>query len=175
MNGIMPDFAGWYNFYIIMGSAAGALIGLQFVVMTLIAERPPKHAAEAGSAFSSPTVVHFGAVLFLSAVISIPWKTMSVIAAIWAIVGLGGVIYMSIVGYRIGRQTTIKPDFEDWLFYFVMPLIAYVLLALSAFMVPVNAHWAMFSIGTMSLLLLFIGIHNAWDNVAYHVLVSKKH
>jgi hypothetical protein len=44
----MSEFTEWDSFYVIVGSAAGALIGLQFVVMTLIAERPPKHAADAG-------------------------------------------------------------------------------------------------------------------------------
>ena len=29
----MPEFAGWDSFYVIVGSAAGALIGLQFVVL----------------------------------------------------------------------------------------------------------------------------------------------
>jgi hypothetical protein len=56
----------------------------------------------------------------------------------------------------------------------VLPLTAYLLLAISAFMMPAYLHKALFGIGSMSLLLLFIGIHNAWDNVAYHVLVSKK-
>ncbi|PYR18792.1 MAG: hypothetical protein DMF98_25350 [Acidobacteria bacterium] len=37
----MSEFAEWDSFYVIVGSAAGALIGLQFVVLTLIAERPP--------------------------------------------------------------------------------------------------------------------------------------
>lgn len=41
MNGIMSELARWGSFYVIVGSAAGALIGLQFVVLTLIAERPP--------------------------------------------------------------------------------------------------------------------------------------
>jgi hypothetical protein len=33
---------------------------------------------------------------------------------------------------------------------------------------------ALFGIGTAALLLLFIGIHNAWDSVIYLVLYSKK-
>ncbi len=37
----MPELAKWDNFYVIVGSAAGALIGLQFVVLTLIADKPP--------------------------------------------------------------------------------------------------------------------------------------
>ena len=54
----MSEFAEWDSFYVIVGSAAGALIGLQFVVLTLIAERPPLRAPEAG-AFATPTVGAF--------------------------------------------------------------------------------------------------------------------
>ena len=36
----MTALAGWENFYVIVGSAAGALIGLEFVVVTLIADSP---------------------------------------------------------------------------------------------------------------------------------------
>jgi hypothetical protein len=36
---VIPEFEVWESFYAIVGAAAGALIGLQFVVMTLIAER----------------------------------------------------------------------------------------------------------------------------------------
>jgi hypothetical protein len=51
----MAELAEWESFYVIVGSAAGTLIGLQFVVMTLIAERPPLRAREAGAAFATPT------------------------------------------------------------------------------------------------------------------------
>ena len=34
----MSPLDQWDNFYMIVGTSAGALIGLQFVVMTLIAE-----------------------------------------------------------------------------------------------------------------------------------------
>ena len=59
----MPQFAGWENFYVIVGSSAGALIGLQFVVITLIADRTnSKVDPQAGSAFATPSVIHFGVV-----------------------------------------------------------------------------------------------------------------
>ena len=58
-------FAGWENFYVIVGSSAGALIGLQFVVMTLVAERLMP-SAETTGAFATPSVIHFAVVLFLS-------------------------------------------------------------------------------------------------------------
>lgn len=48
----MTALSGWENFYVIVGSSAGALIGLQFVVITLIADTPLGHgAAQAGDAF----------------------------------------------------------------------------------------------------------------------------
>lgn len=69
----MSALSGWEDFYVIVGSSAGALIGLQFVVITLIAEIPIVRDVErAGSAFATPTIVHFGAVLLLSALVSAP-------------------------------------------------------------------------------------------------------
>ena len=57
----MTALAGWENFYVIVGSSAGALIGLQFVVITLIADAPIARAdAQASGAFSAPSVIHFG-------------------------------------------------------------------------------------------------------------------
>ena len=69
----MSELAEWDSFYVIVGSAAGALIGLQFVVMTLLANMPIARVdAQAGEAFGTPNVVHFGVVLLLSAVGSAP-------------------------------------------------------------------------------------------------------
>src|SRR5262245_57777927 len=87
----MTALDGWGNFYVIVGSAAGALIGLQFVVMTLIAERPPLRAADAGAAFATPTIVHFAVALLLSAVASAPWHDIGTVAAVWGLVGLCGI------------------------------------------------------------------------------------
>jgi hypothetical protein len=89
----MTQLAQWDNFYVIVGSAAGALIGLQFVVLTLIAERPFAGAEQAGAAFGSPTVVHFGSVLFLAALLHAPWRGPTVVSAIWGLLGLAGAVY----------------------------------------------------------------------------------
>lgn len=67
----MTELAGWANFYVIVGSSAGALIGLQFIVITLIANFPIlRGQAQAGAAFATPTIVHLGAVLLLSGILS---------------------------------------------------------------------------------------------------------
>jgi hypothetical protein len=65
----MTALSEWQNFYVIVGSSAGALIGLQFVVLTLIAALPiGRGTAQVGAAFSTPNVVHFGAVLLLAGI-----------------------------------------------------------------------------------------------------------
>jgi hypothetical protein len=141
--------------------------------MTLITERPPLRAAEAGAAFATPTIVHFGAVLLLFALVRVPWKAITPAAALGGLMGLAGVAYVVIVARRIRTQSVYEPDFEDWLFHLLMPLAAYALLALSALAASSHADEALFGVGAATLLLLFIGIHNAWDAVAYHVLVNK--
>ena len=168
----MSELAEWESFYVIIGSAAGALIGLQFVVMTLIANRPPLRAAEAGAAFATPTIVHFGTVLLLSALLRVPWQAITPAAVLWGFIGLSGLAYAVIVARRMRAQTAYQPEFEDWLFHALMPLAAYAILALSAFAAPSHTREAMFGVGAAALLLLFIGIHNAWDAVDY--LVNKR-
>jgi uncharacterized membrane protein len=170
----MSELTGWDSFYVIVGSAAGALIGLQFVVMTLIAERPPLRAAEAGAAFATPTIVHFGTVLLLSALLRVPWQSIILAAALWGLIGLGGVAYAVVVARRMRRQTVYRPEFEDWLFHALLPLAAYAMLVLSAFAARSYTREALFGVGAAALLLLFVGIHNAWDSVVYHVFVKKR-
>lgn len=169
----MAELARWDNFYVIVGSAAGALIGLQFVVMTLVAERPPPRAAEAGAAFATPTIVHFSMVLLLSALLHAPWEATIPVALLCGMTGVGGGIYTVVTARRMGTQMTYKPDFEDWLFHALLPLAAYVLLAASALATLSHTREAFFAVGGATLLLLFTGIHNAWDAVAWHVLVNR--
>jgi hypothetical protein len=165
----MPELKHWESFYVIVGAAAGALIGLQFVVMTLIAERPHKRAAEAGGAFATPTVVHFSAAFFLSALVSAPWHAIHTVAVLWGLTGLIGATYIIIVARRMRTQRAYRPELEDWIFHVLLPLVAYGVLAFSALAAPSNEHEALFGVGAAALLLVFIGIHNAWDAVAYLV------
>jgi hypothetical protein len=169
----MPELAEWDSFYVIVGSAAGALIGLQFVVITLIAERPPPRAGEANAAFATPTIVHFGAVLFLSAIVRVPWQSIVPVAIVWGLLGIAGAIYVYVVARRMQIQQVYRPQFEDWLFHAVLPWAAYVVLALTAIAALFSQRLASFGVGFAALVLLFTGIHNAWDAVTYHVLINR--
>jgi hypothetical protein len=170
----MSELTEWESFYVIVGSSAGALIGLQFVVMTLIAEMPPLRLAEAGATFATPTIVHFGSALLLSALLSAPWQAITLVAALWGLLGLSGAVYAMIIARRMRVQTAYRPLFEDWLFHAVLPLAAYALLVILAFAALYSTREALFGVGAAALLLLFIGIHNAWDSIAYLVYVKKQ-
>lgn len=163
----------WETFYLIVGAAAGALIGLQFVVMTLIADRPIPGISETGRAFATPTVVHFSACLLTSALVQMPWPHPG--QALWAgtAVGLGGLVYMALPIQRMRRQHTYQMDNEDRLFHVALPFVAYGLLAAQVLLANGREELGLFGIAGAALMLLFIGIHNAWDAIAYQVYVVR--
>jgi hypothetical protein len=170
----MTGLDGWENFYVIVGSSAGALIGLQFVVITLIAEFPiMKDMERATSAFATPTIIHFGAVLLLAAIGTAPWRGIAAAASSWGVLGVAGAIYVVIVARRMRIQQAYSPELEDRLFHVVLPLTGYAALVASAYAVRSNTRGALFGVAAAALLLLFVGIHNAWDAVTYHVLVRR--
>jgi hypothetical protein len=167
----MSELAAWDSFYVIVGSAAGALIGLQFVVVTLIAQRPTRAAPDASAAFGTPTIVHFGAALLLAALLRAPWPTIAAPAVLWGLVGFCGFVYELIVLRRMRRQGAYEPEFEGWLFHVVLPMATYAVLTVSAFATVLLTREALFGVGAAALLLRFI---NAWDAVFYHVFLSKR-
>ena len=171
----MTAIAGWENFYVIVGSSAGALIGLQFVVITLIANMP--HApgdAQAVAAFATPAIVHFGTVLLLAAVLNAPWHGIGTPAILCGLLGLIGIAYEIIVARRMRVQTAYRPEFEDWLFHALLPFAACATLAIAAYATLNHVRVALFGVGAAAVLLLFVGIHNAWDSVTYHVFVRRR-
>ncbi len=170
----MSQLIQWNSFYVIVGSSAGALIGLQFVVLALIANLPiARGAGQAGAAFSTPNVIHFGIVLLLAAVASAPWRGIAAVAALWGLMGLSGLVYAALVARRLRVQTVYQPVFEDWLFHVLLPFAGYAMLAGAAGAAYSHTRAALFVVGAAVLLLLFIGIHNAWGIVTYHVFVKK--
>ncbi len=104
----MPEFGEWESFYLIVGGAAGALIGLQFVVMTLVAARPSIAGAGGQSAFATPTIVHFSASLLIAATQRAPWQSFTVVATLWAVIGVSGIVYTAVIARRMRRQNAYR-------------------------------------------------------------------
>ncbi len=166
---VLSPLATWQTFYTIIGSAAATLTGLMFVVVTLIAGVRVRVSSpsEAFATFNTPNVVHFCAALLVAAILSAPWQALWPAGLLLGLSGLGGMIYVVIVLRRARRQTDYQPVLEDWLWHTVFPLVSYTALVVAAILLPGHPAPALFVIAAGTVLLLFIGIHNAWDNVIY--------
>ena len=159
----------WVNFYVIVGSSAGGLTGLQFVVMTLISEGRATGSSREIRAFGTPTVVHFCTALLISAVMSAPWPALSYAGYCIGGCGAAGFAYgLSIIWHA--RKATYNPDAEDWVWYAGLPLIAHAALITAAILLWHRPVLSLFMIAGITLILLFTGIHNAWDTVTYITL-----
>lgn len=163
----------WDNFYVIVGSSAAALTGLQFVVVVLGAEVEATRDAAAVEAFGTPTIVHFCVVLTIAALISVPGKTPFTLGSLLMLLGAGGVVYSIITARRAKRQSNYEPVFEDWLWHVGFPFVTYAALLItgaSTFRFPAGA---LYVVAAIAVALLFTGIHNAWDSVVY--IATRQH
>jgi len=171
----VSPFAAWENFYVIVGSSAAALTGLQFVVVTLGAEARSMRDPDSVGAFGTPTIVHFCAVLLTAAILSVPWRSISSAGLSLAACGVAGIVYMVIVIRRALRQKGYAPVLEDWLWHVSFPLVGYVALLVAALLLWRDPAPCLLVIAATALLLLFIGIHNAWDAVTYIAAQQPQH
>jgi len=157
----------WESFYVIVGTSGAALTGLQFVVVAVVAEARRRSSPREIDAFATPPIVHFCAVLLIASLLSAPWHALSSAALLLGACGAAGVGYTAIVTRRARQQTGYRPVLEDWVWHAALPFVAYATLFGAALALARHATGALFLIGATALLLLFIGIHNAWDTVTY--------
>jgi hypothetical protein len=165
--------AGWESFYVITGSAAAALTGLQFVVIVLGAQMNRGN-AETNRAFGTPTIVHFCTVLLIAALLNAPWPSLFGVALVIGLCGLAGLLYAAVILRTVRRQTLYTPVLEDWVWHFTLPPIAYAALLGAALMVQSNPPVSLFVVGGAALLLLLVGIHNAWDSATFIALNQRQ-
>jgi len=167
---VNPRLAAWENYYVIVGGAAAALISVQFVVIALIANRRSRVSEETINAFGTPTVVHLGGALVVSAIMCAPFASLVLVSVALALCGLSGLIYVAMVIRRARRQKTYEPVGEDWVWHAVLPSAIYAALTLAALLLDATRRLPPFVIGGAALVLLLVGIHNAWDSVTHHVI-----
>ena len=169
----LSTLAEWENFYIITGSAAAGLTGLTFVVIAL-AKESRRTATSGLRAYVTPTIVHFCTVLALAAFLSMPGQNAISLSLGFGVAGLGGLLYAAVIVASMRRYASkYVPVGEDWLWHAILPIAVYAALLVIAFLTPRWPQQSLYGIATASLLLLFIGIHNAWD-VAVSISVTRK-
>jgi hypothetical protein len=157
---------GWDNYYVIVGSSAAGLTGLTFVVIALAAEAR-RMSAVGLRAFVSPTIAYFCTVLGMSAFMSMPGQNLWSLGIGLGLVGAGGVLYAIISGVSMRRlDGRYVPVLEDWLWHVMFPGSVYAGLLAAGLLLQRAPVVSLYSIAVLLLLLLLIGIHNAWDVAA---------
>jgi hypothetical protein len=174
---ISPDLlplSGWESFYVIIGSSSAALTGLNFVVVALGAESRTLARPDDIAAFGTPTIIHFCAALLISAILSAPWRGVASVAACIGACGVAGLMYVARVMLISRRGTSYQPVFEDVLWHWVLPLIVYTTLIVASALFRAHIDAALFTIAPAVMLLMFIGIHNAWDTATWMAYASLR-
>jgi len=164
--------AGWDNFYVIVGSAAGGLTGLTFVVIALVQDARGVN-PQGLRGFVTPTIVHFGCVLLLAAYLSMPRQSIASLSAALAVLGLAGVGYGGVIVVNMRRHGGYAPVLEDWIWNAALPTLAYALLLATAVLIWRRPAQTLYGVAACALLLLLIGIRNAWD-IAVWMTVNRK-
>jgi hypothetical protein len=164
MESLHDVMAEWHDFFVLLGTAAGTLVGLLFVaasvssgVFTLERRAPLRM-------FLTATVVHFGSVLAVSLIMLLPltsWLMLGVVVLICGLVGLGysGLAVRDSV--HDGLITTI--DWEDRTWYGILPFLAYLIELIAGIVLACGAAAGCGVLAVSAGLLLLAGIHNAWD------------
>jgi hypothetical protein len=160
--------AGWDNFYVIIGSSAGGLTGLTFVVIALVRESAQGIRPTGLGAFVTPTIVHFCGVLALAAFMSMPHQRTGTLSVGLGLGGLAGIVYGGLIGANMWRIRTTSTNYipvrEDWIWNVILPTAAYAGLAVMGVLLwdrPTEA--ALYGVAVLAMALLFISIRNLWD------------
>lgn len=168
-------FEHWDSFYLMVGGAAGALIGLLFVVATLTRGRDRDSALHGASVYMSPVVLHMALVLTISALACAPRVPVALSAAAIAVAGVVGLIASARVVYHLAiGQTFQGAHWTDVWCYGVFALVADLALTASAFEVWMGAPGiAAREVAASVVAILLIAIRNAWDLVTWISAVNN--
>jgi hypothetical protein len=162
-------FAGWSNFYGMVGQAAATLIGLMFLIMQLgaaLGGATGRRAREVGvRLFLPPTLVHFGTVFFIAMVALAPDGSAVADAVCLLVCGVAGLGYVTVIGAGMSSGASlIRPsDYGSQLAYVPLPAIAYLLIVASSVAALTRWPHASLTVGVATAILLSVGIRNAWD------------
>jgi hypothetical protein len=154
----------WREFYALIGGAAATLIGLTFITASVGAGIISGERRIGIPLFISPTIIHFGAVLVVCLIGTIPTETWGSLAILLMLGGLGGLGYALSVWRRMRKEgITVKIDAIDRLWYARLPTISYLLVCAAAVGFATRWEGSPNLLAVAVILLLLAGIRNAWD------------
>jgi hypothetical protein len=161
-------FHGWHDFFLLVGTAAGTLVGLMFVAASIGATVFKEENRPALEIFLGPTVAHFTAVLVLAILALPPVHTWQTLAGLFAVVSLIGLVYALRVIAQFLRGP-FKVELVDWIFYITMPALAYCALLVSSWLLYRESEWGLEAAAVSMIALMLAAIRNAWDMMLFIV------
>ena len=162
-------FEHWGEFYLLAGSAAAVLIGLIFVVVTLMQDKPRSTMMAGSKLYMGPVVLQVSFVLVLSAAALTPGISAREFALVAAIVALWGLYraVQSTVGIAKLKWNEEPPHWSDKWFYGVLPTILSLGVALVAWGFWSGAEWAVHGVAAVNTAILLLAIRNEWDLITW--------
>jgi len=156
-------FHGWDNFFIMAGTAAATLMGLLFVAVTVGTGFSPSGITRGTRGFLTPTLAHFGGVLFVALAVLAPWPSAWPIGIILGLGGLTGLAYQIHVILMRQKMDFVLLNWKDWFPWVVLPALGNASLIAGAAGLIAGKAFAPYAIAGSSAVWLFVGIYGAWD------------
>jgi hypothetical protein len=109
-------------------------------------------------------------VLLVSAIIMMPRDGLTSLGILLGLCAVGGIVVTVLAVRRIATFEHYRPVAEDWVWHGVVPCLSYVALLVAAIMLASATKTALYVVASVTLVLLFVGIHNAWDAALYSAI-----
>jgi hypothetical protein len=156
----------WHEFYILVGTAGLTLTGLLFVVVSLRPKFVASRRATGARAFVSPNAVYFTTTLVVSAFFLVPDLSATVAGTMLCFGAGASLLYLAYTRahqeWRRGKLPRL-----DWVWFVGLPLLSYLMLLMSGVGILVQSTFSIHGVATSLILLVIIGIRNAWDLVLW--------
>lgn len=153
----------WHEFYLLLGTVAGALVALLFVAVSVAVGYLTEERSIANRFFLTPIVIHFSSVVLISALALAPEKMPLLIEVLLGANGAIGIVVSAAVLYRVWSMHSSGIYIVDHLGYGLGPLVSYTVILAAAVCAARGVEWSAFLLAGGVLLLLMINIRNAWD------------
>jgi hypothetical protein len=154
----------WHEFYLLLGTAAAALVALLFVAVSVAAGFVGRQRAAGLTAgihtYLSPVVFHFTAVIVVSLVALAP-HTHALLALVVAAAGAAAAGYAGYIAFRVVRHHAA--DIPDRLGYGIIPAACYLGWIVAAVFIWRGAEFGPDILAVAAVALLLTNIRNAWD------------
>jgi hypothetical protein len=160
----MDMLKGWHDFFVVLGAAAGTLIGAMFVVVS-IGSGLVRQSTLASRVFVTPTIIHLAVVLLASAFVLVPSLDRPTLGAA---AGTAGIIFLGYAArniFHIYRQNRVH--WSDHLWYGISPVVGYLVMIGGAVLILEARSGGVEALAFALALLVICGIRNAWDLILF--------